>query len=175
MSGTSNTSALVFGGGLPGAPPTANTESYNGTNWTEVNNLNTARRDLGGGGTATAALAFCGNPPDSTGVTELWNGTNWTEVNDLNSGRYSPGEVGQSSTAILACGGGDPAKALVEEWNGTNWTETTDMSTARRDTSGGGTTSSGIIMSGYTGTAATANSEEWTGAGASVTRTFTDS
>ena len=120
-------------------------------------------------------MGFCGNPPDTTGVTELWNGTNWTEAKEINSRRYSPGEVGQSSTAILACGGGNPAKALVEEWNGTNWTETTDLSTQRRDASGGGTTSSGIIMSGYTGTAATATSEEWTGPGAIQTKTFTDS
>ena len=35
-----NTAALGFGGYAPGAP-TAATESWNGTNWTVVNNLNT--------------------------------------------------------------------------------------------------------------------------------------
>ncbi len=41
---------------------TGNTESYDGTSWTEVNNLNTAR-SMGGGspsGTSTAALAVSG-------------------------------------------------------------------------------------------------------------------
>jgi hypothetical protein len=36
----------------------ANTESYNGTSWTELNDLNTARRHtMGSAGTQTAALA----------------------------------------------------------------------------------------------------------------------
>jgi hypothetical protein len=52
--------------------------------WTEVNDLNTARRLLAGAGTATAALAFGGETPN-TGATESWNGTSWTEVNDLNT------------------------------------------------------------------------------------------
>jgi hypothetical protein len=34
--------------------------SWNGTSWTEVNDLNTARYILGGAGTQTAALAFGG-------------------------------------------------------------------------------------------------------------------
>jgi hypothetical protein len=41
----------------------ANTESWNGTSWTELNDLNTARRLLGGSGTNTAALAFGGFLP----------------------------------------------------------------------------------------------------------------
>jgi hypothetical protein len=38
----------------------SNTETWNGTSWTEVNDLNTARRIFGGAGTNTAALAFGG-------------------------------------------------------------------------------------------------------------------
>jgi hypothetical protein len=77
-------------------------------NWTEVNDLNTARGDnLGGVGTNTAALAFGGNPgssPYTTGVTETWNGTNWTEVNDLNTARNQLTGAG-TNTAALAFGG----------------------------------------------------------------------
>ena len=47
----------------------ANTESWNGTSWTELNDLNTARSQFAGAGTQTAALAF-GGP---TGATEEWN------------------------------------------------------------------------------------------------------
>src|SRR6056300_1490251 len=43
------TAALAFGG--EGPPNTGATESYNGTSWTEVNDLNTARRQLAGCGT----------------------------------------------------------------------------------------------------------------------------
>jgi hypothetical protein len=44
--GTVNTAALAFGGfnGLDQVLKTVGTESWNGTNWTEVNDLNTARR-----------------------------------------------------------------------------------------------------------------------------------
>jgi hypothetical protein len=39
------------------------TESWNGTSWTEVNDLNTARELAGGSGTDnTSALAFGGMP-----------------------------------------------------------------------------------------------------------------
>ena len=53
------TAALGFGG-VP--PNTAITESYNGTNWTEVNDLNNAKHALAGGGTQTSAIAFGGGP-----------------------------------------------------------------------------------------------------------------
>ena len=56
--GTSNSSALAFGGELPAN--TAVTESYDGTSWTELNDLNSARRYLAGAGTQTSALAFGG-------------------------------------------------------------------------------------------------------------------
>ena len=38
------------------------TETWDGTNWTEVGDLNTAKTDIGGGvGTSTAALSASGN------------------------------------------------------------------------------------------------------------------
>mgnify|MGYP003111503534 FL=1 len=79
--GLTNTAALAFGG----KPNQAETELWNGTNWTEVNDLNTARRALGAAGSNTAGLAFGGQPGKSE--TESWNGTNWTELNDMNLAR----------------------------------------------------------------------------------------
>ena len=68
--GTS-TSALAFGGNKP--PPSSGiTETWNGTNWTETGDLNTARRSLAGAGTQTTALAFGGQSP-VTAATEEWN------------------------------------------------------------------------------------------------------
>ena len=57
-----------------------------GTNWTEVNDLNTARKQVSGLGTNnTAALAIGGRVGGPrTAACELWNGTTWTEVNNLN-------------------------------------------------------------------------------------------
>ena len=43
------TAAIVFGGTNPPGPTLyAITESFNGTNWTEVNDMGTARKHLGG-------------------------------------------------------------------------------------------------------------------------------
>ena len=75
-SGANHSAALVFGG----TPNSALTEKYNGTSWTEVNDLNADRQFIGGQGTDTAAIGFGGEEPGFTGKTELWDGTNWTEV-----------------------------------------------------------------------------------------------
>jgi hypothetical protein len=61
---------LAFGG-LSG--PFGATESWNGTSWTEVNDLNSGRYQLAGAGTDnTSALAFGGASP-SFAATEEWN------------------------------------------------------------------------------------------------------
>ena len=82
------TAGLVFGGESPSQ--TVNTELWNGSSWTELNNLNTARSDAGGNGISTQALCFGGStpasPPYQQGICEFWNGTSWTEVNDLGTG-----------------------------------------------------------------------------------------
>ena len=64
-------------------------EIYNGSSWTEVNNLNTARRQAGAAGTTTAGLFVGGrsSPPAVLANVESWDGTNWTEVGDLNQAR----------------------------------------------------------------------------------------
>jgi hypothetical protein len=58
LSGANNapqTTALVFGGTEP-PPRGALTELYNGSNWTETTDLNTARSSLGGAGISTSVL-----------------------------------------------------------------------------------------------------------------------
>jgi hypothetical protein len=100
------TSALGFGGSTdPGN--SAATESWNGSAWTSVNSLNTARVFLAGAGASnTSALAFGGTPP-STAATESWNGTSWTTVNSMNTARNALGGAG-SQTAALGFGGNAP-------------------------------------------------------------------
>jgi hypothetical protein len=55
-----------------------NCESWNGSAWTEVNDVNTGKFYRGNCGTATAGLLIGGAP--STTDTEEWDGTNWTET-----------------------------------------------------------------------------------------------
>ena len=74
------TAALYFAGKTAPTTRVANTEQYDGTSWTEVNDVNTARQQLGGSGTQTSSLAYGGFIPPDSAATELWNGTNWTEL-----------------------------------------------------------------------------------------------
>ena len=91
--------------------------------------MQNGRRDLGGAGTSTSAIAVGGQPTPSKAETELWNGTNWTEVADLNFGRIEVVAAGASNTAVLAFGGiMDNVSDSTESWNGSNWTEVNQMS-----------------------------------------------
>ena len=78
--GATNTAALAFGGfTAPSLTLTGNAETWNGTSWSEVNNLNTAGRSMGTAGTNTAALAISG-AERLTGVEE-WSGPAVQTVN----------------------------------------------------------------------------------------------
>ena len=75
------TAGLVFGGN-----PSALTESYNGSTWTEVGDLSTGKANGGpsSNGTSTAALYFGGYTTDNSATNESYDGTSWTELADLN-------------------------------------------------------------------------------------------
>ena len=116
--GVNNSASLIMGGEAPPGS-LALTESYDGSTWTEVNDLNQARKGLGGCGTQTSALGFGGNEPGDLAITESWNGTNWTEVNDMNTARRELAGAGFSNTNALAFGGYDGSNptTATEEWN----------------------------------------------------------
>jgi len=172
----STPAGLVFGGGTPSA--TAVTEEWNGTSWTEVADLNTARGNNGGGtGTAESAL-MAGGTSGSTAA-ELWNGTSWTATTNINTGRFFMGSSKRdaSNTTALIFGGETPAptrSADTELWNGSTWTEQNNLSTARNYLMGAGISTGALAFGGDTPPYTTAT-EEWTGAGAPLIQTFTDS
>ena len=81
--GADSTAGLAFGGN---PDYQAFTETWNGTNWTEANDLNVGRYSGAGSGTSTDALFSGGYSGPNASVpsgeyvalTESWNGTNWT-------------------------------------------------------------------------------------------------
>ena len=172
------TSGLGVGGNTGSI--TGQTESWNGTSWTEVNDLNTARQGLGGAGIDnTSGLVFGGQDPSGAiAVTESWNGTSWTEVADLNAARRYIGGTG-TQTSALGFGGRPegPSGSLTESWNGTSWTEDGDLSNARFAMgSAGSSNTNALAFGGDTEPRAfTTATEAWTGAGAVLIQTFTDS
>jgi len=160
--GTTQNAALAFGGGTPG--DTGATESYNGSNWTSVTSMNTARRLHGGSGSQTAALAAAGYNGTNVANVELYNGSTWTEVNDVNSARRYPVLAVQgTNSANLLIGGRDPggtSVAYTESWNGTSWTEVNDLNTARFGVAGFGTQTAALAASGDNNSTAV---ESWNG------------
>ena len=64
---------LAVGGSLPSSKADL-TEEWNGTNWTEVADLATARSAGAGSGSSTAGLYFGGQKPAKAVETEEWNG-----------------------------------------------------------------------------------------------------
>ena len=156
-SGASSSAALIFGG-YTGTAATGKTESYDGSSWTELNDLGTARRYIAGCGTYTAALCTGGSP--SPAINEQWDGTSWTEVGDLNTGRGDCGEVGTTAAALYF--GGEPVSALTELWNGSSWTEVNDLNTARFAVTGFGTSTAAVAANGRE-PSVSSSAEDWDG------------
>ena len=131
--GTSAATALVFGGQSPEIPsPNKSdlTEKYDGTSWSEVNDLNTYRAGLMGSGTQTAAFATGGYQPGYVTNMEIWDGTSWSEENNLNTARHYGGGAGTATAGLVFSGGvwNEPSKhKLTESWDGTSWTEVNNL------------------------------------------------
>jgi len=164
--GAGITTAALYASGTapPGDAP--QTESYNGTNWTEVNDVNNDRNGLEnqGVGTQSAAMIFAGYDDAGNGVsdTEQWNGTNWTEVNNVNTAGGYGGGAGTSTAAVFA--GGFPGRnAVTESWNGTNWTEVNDLNTGRYNIGSSNAAPSTSMIAFGGGPPNTGATEQWNG------------
>jgi hypothetical protein len=166
----SSTAAIVFGGTTAVGPTSSQTgldvtETWDGSTWTEVGDLNTARSNSQSLGTTNAAptAVIAGGHSGGTdyAVVESWNGTSWTEIADLNSDHKKGGGAGTTNTAGIVFAGGPPSIALTESWNGTAWTEVADLAAGRRSPGGTGSSTSALCMCGFGTTAQLATVEEW--------------
>jgi len=153
-----------------GNPPnTTDSEQYDGSTWTEVANINTAR--YGGSsadkGSTTAGLIFGGNPaggsPWTADETESWNGSTWTEVGDLNESKRLGMGAGTSTAALAASGYSADSTVTVnaETFDGSSWTEVNNLNTARHSGGGGGPQTAALYAGGQPGTLAL--TELWDG------------
>jgi len=139
---------------VAGATPNkANVEEYNGTSWTEVNDVPSTRADTSAGGTATAGFALGGTPSNSQ--TLEWDGTNWT------TGGAFPTTIGRagtfgSQTAFVAVGGASDSRSPSDqsvntlEYDGSSWTTGNNYPTILANGGGGGVLTAGLMASGYT-------------------------
>ena len=156
-SGTAD-SALSAGGATSTAGAVATSYEFNNTinaitqsSWSNGGNLNTARRFLGGTGTATAGLVFGGfqtSPGTNNAESEEYNGSSWSEGNNLNNARRGIEGFG-TQTAGVGVGGFPPPGVRTEEYNGSSWSNETDFATQRMNMFGSaGTQTAGLIFGG---------------------------
>ena len=176
------TSAAIFGGTptalSPSNPATTYvgyTEIWNGTSWTEVNDLNTTRRSMSyfGATPSSTAISIGGARSPAPGVpsitltnVETWNGTSWTETTDINTAREqeSGGGAGTSQSDGIIFGGyvGPAGTANTEYYNGTSWTELNNLASARYGNVGFGSSSSAITAGNYFPEPSSNTTEVWT-------------
>ena len=157
--------SVIFGGQTLTAILT-NTELYNGSTFTEVNDLNDSRGSMGDGGTPSSAMCAGGESPGQTTASESWNGTSWSNMPTLNGARrYLSGAI-ESATAGVVFGGitpgSTPGTGATELYNGSSWTEVNDLNNPRRSNCGAGTSTAGLCFGGYDGTVAL-YTESWNG------------
>jgi hypothetical protein len=151
------TAGLVFGGGSP--PPLVLTESYDGTTFTAVNTLNSAKNNGAGFGTQASAIAT------NEANVEIWNGTSWAETAEVNTDRTSyAGATGPTSAGIVFGGYTSTYAANTETWNGAGWTAVNNLNNAR-STGGGAGLNSGdaICILGDSNPYSNAYVETWNG------------
>jgi hypothetical protein len=146
------TAALCYNG-TPGGGPILNyIEEFNGTSWSEQNDLNTGRVQVSGAGIETAALVFSGQTSGGSTVhneTEEYNGTSWSEQNNLSTSVRNAGGGGIQTSAICLGGvSGSTVYNNTEEYDGTSWTAGTNYPTNVRGASIIASTSSDALALG---------------------------
>jgi len=158
------TAGLMSGGIIPGSDAmTNNSEEYNGSSWSEGNNLNLYRRGGGNGaqGTQTAGLVSGGNGGPSSpaagllSTAEEYNGTSWSDGGDMPATKFSHGACG-TQTASLAFSGKTGTNVNTDttsvnttyEYDGTNWTAGGNYGITNNNMAGFGTQTAGVGVGG---------------------------
>ena len=111
---------MAIGGGPPFQ---TKNEAYDGSSWTEVADLNTARAAGAADGTNTASIAVGGDAgPGNDNNAETWNGTAWTAEANVPTGLSIQNFCVGTTTSALAGGGIDPGPTSVTaetyDWTG---------------------------------------------------------
>ena len=170
------TDAIVFGGVNPGAPIVyANTESFNGTSWTEVNNMNTPIYDMNAMGSSSSHVASNSgyNGTANTNITEEWDGTNWTTAPTSSVIHRGGAGFGTATAGISAVGGSSPYTATEEYVSSIDayspsvasaWASGGNLNTSRGGVAGSGVAENDILaFGGDTGPSRTGATEEYNG------------
>jgi hypothetical protein len=104
---------LLTAGGGPGNLNVV--EVWDGTNWTEVGEINTGRVSASLSGSSTLSLYYGGYNGSYLTNTEAWNGSAWAEVADIATARGDATRAGSGNTSALMAGGWSPDPSSAAE------------------------------------------------------------
>ena len=108
---------------------TGKTEIWNGTSWSEVNDLITARGKASTSGCTVDDAIFAGGLGADNSAqhccAEQWNGTNWSEITRTIRNAGNNGVAGGTSNAFFMPPSYASNTNCTEIWNGTAWSNDT--------------------------------------------------
>ena len=170
-----STAGLLFAG-----PPDADaTEEWNGSAWSNGEDLATGRNAAASFGTQTAAVCAGGRapPPAATKNTEHYDGTDWTSGAAMSDNHeHTNGGSGLQTDGLVS--GNMPASATTEGYDGTSWSTRPSMGTAvmQHSTATQGTSTAALVSGGGNPPGVRSTTQEFTGdTGALNLKTITDS
>ena len=154
------TAALIHGG-YDNANPLdgrEETEEFNGTSWSEQNDLSTGRAHGGSGGTQTAGIYFCGETTNSgtfntrcPNTTEEYDGSSWSGGGTV-PGNFTRLNGSGLQTACFRIGGASPTVvSTTDYYNGSSWASAAALGSAQNWASSGGTSGNDSIIGGGRG------------------------
>ena len=122
------TAGITFGGSTAPGASMAETEEYDGTSWSEVNDMPTVTTGNGGGGIQTAAFSSGGNTPGDNREDHTFNydGTSWTSSGDLPFISAQAGACGTQTAGIHCAGTQNPGNTKTNKtahYDGSSWTD----------------------------------------------------
>jgi len=154
VAGGGGLEGLIWAGGNPSAEHEDKTESYDGTTWTDENDLPYTLNGCGGNGNSSDALLVNGSSyPNNDcgtgagyGMTDnalTWNGTSWVAENTTAIATRESACGGNSTGGLRvtgnSCGGGaNNYLDSCEEYNGTSWSTAGTYPETIRACKGGG-------------------------------------
>ena len=171
------TAGVYAGGILDASPSTPNTivaasEEYDGSTWTNVNDINTARYRQTAFGTQTQGVIAGGSKPAVSNDTETYDGTTFsTSPATMATARtiFAGSQSSPGVSGVVFAGYTTALTGATEEYNFSAqvvtpgaWASGGTMNTARYGPGGSGTQTEAIVFGGFD-TAATGKTEEYDG------------
>lgn len=136
----SNDNIYVAGGGTA--------EKYNGSSWTNINNLPQSLNNNAGGINPVTGDFYTVAGDESPEVYK-WDGSSWSYVTDHpNGGVYGHSVVFDSNGFLYSLGGSYPITSDVHKWDGSSWTMLPSMSRKRYNFGAGIDSNDNIFVAG---------------------------